>query len=100
MTSSVAGQVRSFVVETFLFGDTKTPLPEDGSLIENGLIDSTGILGDLRHHCLGRGNPPGQLRLDREGRGLRRAQARRLDRLRRRRGLTEGSNANRGIPSR
>ena len=44
MTSSVAGQVRSFVVETFLFGDTKTPLPEDGSLIENGLIDSTGIL--------------------------------------------------------
>ena len=44
MTSSIAGQVRSFVVESFLFGDTKTPLSEDGSLIENGLIDSTGIL--------------------------------------------------------
>lgn len=44
MTSDVSDQVRAFVVETFLFGDAATPLPEEGSFIEHGVIDSTGIL--------------------------------------------------------
>ena len=44
MMSSVANQLRAFVVETFLFGDSSTALPEDASFIESGLIDSTGIL--------------------------------------------------------
>ncbi|KQT59905.1 acyl carrier protein [Methylobacterium sp. Leaf456] len=40
----VRDQVRAFVVETFLFGDAATDLPEQGSFIEQGIIDSTGIL--------------------------------------------------------
>lgn len=40
----VRDQVRAFVVETFLFGDTATEVPEQGSFIEQGIIDSTGIL--------------------------------------------------------
>ena len=40
----VAMEVRDFVVENFLFGDTTVPLGEDDSLLQKGLIDSTGIL--------------------------------------------------------
>jgi len=36
-------QIRSFIIETFLFGDDST-LQEDTSFIQNGIIDSTGIL--------------------------------------------------------
>ena len=36
-------QVRSFIVETFLFGDDSS-LQEDTSFIKNGIIDSTGVL--------------------------------------------------------
>jgi acyl carrier protein len=35
--------VRDFVVENFLFGDDG-PLKEDTSFLEEGIIDSTGIL--------------------------------------------------------
>jgi len=35
--------VRSFIVENFLFGDGK-PLTEDTSFLEDGIVDSTGIL--------------------------------------------------------
>ncbi|MBN2123710.1 MAG: acyl carrier protein [Deltaproteobacteria bacterium] len=35
--------VRNFVVENFLFGDDG-PLKEDTSFLEEGIIDSTGIL--------------------------------------------------------
>lgn len=41
---TIATDIRAFVVENFLFGDTSTPLAEDMSLIENDLVDSTGIL--------------------------------------------------------
>ncbi|WP_026597041.1 acyl carrier protein [Methylobacterium sp. 77] len=44
MSSSISDQVHSFVVETFLFGDVTSPLTYDGSFIEHGVIDSTGIL--------------------------------------------------------
>lgn len=36
-------QIRSFMVETFLFGDDSA-LQEDTSFIQSGIIDSTGIL--------------------------------------------------------
>ncbi|RVU15956.1 acyl carrier protein [Methylobacterium oryzihabitans] len=44
MPTSLAARIRAFVIETFLFGDATTRLPEDGSFIEHGVIDSTGIL--------------------------------------------------------
>ena len=42
-TSQVIAKVRSFVVENFLFGDD-AKLQEDTQFLENGIIDSTGIL--------------------------------------------------------
>jgi len=36
-------QIKSFIVETFLFGDDSS-LQDDTSFIQNGIIDSTGIL--------------------------------------------------------
>ena len=36
-------KVREFVVENFLFGDGET-LKDDTSFMEEGIIDSTGIL--------------------------------------------------------
>lgn len=41
---TTASEIRAFVIENFLFGDTSATLTEDMSLIENDLIDSTGIL--------------------------------------------------------
>ena len=35
--------VKHFVVENFLFGDS-SPLEDDTSFLESGIIDSTGIL--------------------------------------------------------
>ena len=37
-------QIRAFIVESFLFGDTTRTLSDDDSLIENDVVDSTGIL--------------------------------------------------------
>lgn len=36
--------IRAFIIENFLFGDESQPLPDDMSLIDNDLVDSTGIL--------------------------------------------------------
>ena len=36
--------VRKFVRENFLFGDDGPPLHDDSSFLEEGLIDSTGVL--------------------------------------------------------
>jgi len=36
-------KVREYVVENFLFGDAES-LREDGSFMEEGIVDSTGIL--------------------------------------------------------
>jgi acyl carrier protein len=36
--------VREFIVANFLFGDTERLVPDDASLLEHGIIDSTGIL--------------------------------------------------------
>ena len=44
MSDTIRDAVKTFVVENFLFGDTTQPLADTDSLIENGIVDSTGIL--------------------------------------------------------
>ena len=44
MSEETRAAIRTFIVENFLFGDESQPLPADLSLIDNDLIDSTGIL--------------------------------------------------------
>lgn len=44
MTDTIRDAVKAFVIENFLFGDTGNPLADADSLIENGIIDSTGVL--------------------------------------------------------
>ena len=41
---SAANQIRAFIIENFLFGDTSHDLSDDVSLIEAELVDSTAIL--------------------------------------------------------
>ena len=53
MSDETRAAIRAFVVENFLFGDDSHPLSADLSLIDNDLIDSTGILelvGFLEEH--------------------------------------------------
>lgn len=44
MMISLKEQIRAFVVESFLFGDTTRVIADDASLIDNDVVDSTGIL--------------------------------------------------------
>jgi acyl carrier protein len=46
---TIAENIRSFIVENFLFGDTSQDLGDDVSLIEADLVDSTGILELVAH---------------------------------------------------
>lgn len=42
--AAIGQQITEFIVANFLFGDTsRTPEPSD-SLVESGVIDSTGVL--------------------------------------------------------
>jgi acyl carrier protein len=41
---TTATDIRAFIIENFLFGDTSQDLGDDVSLIETDLVDSTGIL--------------------------------------------------------
>jgi acyl carrier protein len=41
---AVEDTVRDFIVANFLFGDTTRAVRDDDSLLEHGIIDSTGIL--------------------------------------------------------
>lgn len=41
---SIDSQIRSFITESFLFGDTQREIAATDSLIENDIIDSTGVL--------------------------------------------------------
>lgn len=44
MSSSIRDQVTDFIVASYLFGDSsRTPGP-DQSLVETGIVDSTGVL--------------------------------------------------------
>jgi acyl carrier protein len=42
--TAIAAELRAFVVDRFLFGDSRTPLRDDESLLARGIVDSTGIL--------------------------------------------------------
>lgn len=41
---AVADETRRFIIENFLFGDASRIVADEASLIENDLVDSTGIL--------------------------------------------------------
>jgi acyl carrier protein len=41
---TTANEIRTFIIENFLFGDTSHDLGDDVSLIETDLVDSTAIL--------------------------------------------------------
>lgn len=40
----VEGEIREFVVRNFLYGDARALAGDDESLIDRGLVDSTGVL--------------------------------------------------------
>ena len=44
MPQQINADIRAFIVETFLFGDESEIPGDDASLIENDIVDSTGIL--------------------------------------------------------
>jgi acyl carrier protein len=37
-------QIRQFIVENFLFGDDQTMVTDEESLMDHGVMDSTGVL--------------------------------------------------------
>jgi len=44
MNHLITVELQKFVVENFLLGQPEETLAEDSSFLENGIIDSTGIL--------------------------------------------------------
>lgn len=44
MTEAIKASIRAFIIENFLFGDTSQPVGDEDSLIDNNLVDSTGVL--------------------------------------------------------
>ncbi len=44
MTDTIKSKVKHFIVENFLFGDASQAPADNASLIENDIIDSTGVL--------------------------------------------------------
>ncbi len=44
MNHEVKTTIRNFIVENFLFGDTSFQFSDEDSLMESGILDSTGIL--------------------------------------------------------
>jgi len=41
---TIEQQIRYFIIETFLFGESNDGLKDRDSLLETGVIDSTGVL--------------------------------------------------------
>ena len=41
---SYKDKVREYIIENFLFGDGEKLADDDASFLENGIVDSTGIL--------------------------------------------------------
>ena len=37
-------EIRSFIIDNFLFGQNNGELSDDDSLLEKGIVDSTGVL--------------------------------------------------------
>jgi acyl carrier protein len=48
-SAALTAEIRNFIVENFLFGDTANPLNDEDSFLENGIIDSTGVLELVSH---------------------------------------------------
>jgi acyl carrier protein len=44
MNNEILGRVRAFIEENFLFREDMSGLSDTDSLLENGVMDSTGIL--------------------------------------------------------
>ncbi|WP_439271387.1 acyl carrier protein [Pseudochrobactrum sp. HB0163] len=44
MSENVKNRLRAFIIENFLFGDNDYALADDASLIDNDIMDSTGVL--------------------------------------------------------
>lgn len=44
MNSDTTEKLRAFIAESYLFGDTTRMPADDESLLESGVIDSTGVL--------------------------------------------------------
>lgn len=44
MSSELQTQVRDFILENYLFTDDKSALGPEESLLERGIVDSTGML--------------------------------------------------------
>ncbi len=43
-TMELRDQIRGFVVENFLFGDTEPLKDDEMSLLDNGIMDSVGVM--------------------------------------------------------
>lgn len=41
---SIENQIKAYILENFLFSDNGYELPEDASFLEEGIVDSTGVL--------------------------------------------------------
>ena len=41
---TIEGQVRQYIAENFLFSDDGYPLSDDASFLQEGIVDSTGVL--------------------------------------------------------
>ena len=44
MAQSVSQEIRQFLVDSFLFGENDESLGNEDSLMEKGIVDSTGVL--------------------------------------------------------
>lgn len=40
----IKSEIKAYIIENFLFGDTETVIEDDDSFMESGILDSTGIL--------------------------------------------------------
>ncbi|SFV37208.1 acyl carrier protein [Devosia crocina] len=47
--SDIKTTIRDFIIDNFLFGDTSQAIEDDTSLIDNGYVDSTGVLELVFH---------------------------------------------------
>ena len=49
MTMTIEKQIRHFIIENFLFGAPDNGLEDNDSLLDKGIIDSTGVLELVSH---------------------------------------------------
>jgi acyl carrier protein len=49
MQVTLEHQIRDFIIENFLFGESDNGLQDTDSLLDKGIIDSTGVLELVSH---------------------------------------------------